>query len=49
MPHRTSHTFNDPEAAAVNQVVSAMSDHYKAAIGKGHSPADSWLIPNSQF
>lgn len=48
-PYITSHPWNDSEAAAIKQVVSAMSEHYMAALGAGHKPDESWLTPNKQF
>ena len=48
-PYITSRSWNDSQAAAIKQVVSAMSEHYMAALGKGHKPDDSWLTPNKQF
>lgn len=48
-PYVTSRPWNDSEAAAINQVVSAMNEHYSAALGKGHKPDESWLALNKHF
>jgi hypothetical protein len=48
-PYVTSRPWNDSEAAAINQVVSAMNDYYSEALGKGHKPEESWLTPNQHF
>ena len=48
-PYMTSRPWNDTEAAAINQVVSAMNDHYRDAINAGKIPDESWLTPNASF
>jgi hypothetical protein len=40
-PYVTSRPWNDTEPAAINQVVSAINEHYSAAVRAGHTPDDS--------
>ena len=49
VPHVTHRPWHDSEAAAINQVVSALNDRYAEAIARGHKPDASWLTPNQHF
>ena len=48
-PYRTSRPWNDTEASAINQVVSAMNEHYSDALRVGKTPDDSWLTLDESF
>jgi hypothetical protein len=47
--YQTSRPWNDNVSAAINQVIHGLTDHYQAAVKNGHTPEDSWLVPNPKF
>lgn len=47
--YRTSIGSAETEAAALHQAVSGFTMYYDIAMRDGHSPDDSWLIPNPNF
>lgn len=47
--YETSRPWNDNVGAAINQVIFGLIEHYRAAVKNGHTPDDSWLVPNLKF
>jgi hypothetical protein len=48
-PYRTSHPWGDDEAYALHLAVRSITQYYNEAVRLGHSPSESWLVPNENF
>jgi hypothetical protein len=48
-PYETSRPWNDNIYAALNQVIHGLTFHYLSSVRNGHTPDDSWLVPNPNF
>ncbi len=48
-PYDTSRPWNDDLGSALHQVVSGITEYYKAAITNGHTPDETWLEVNKDF
>ena len=45
-PYHPSLPWGDDAAYALHRAVDAIASYYKAAVKEGHTPKDSWLVPN---
>ncbi|CAB1260662.1 hypothetical protein ABHP77_000780 [Vibrio cholerae] len=48
-PYFPSRTSASSEAQAINLAIESTTSFLKNAISEGHSPEDSWLVPNQDF
>lgn len=47
--YRPSNPSGDYEAYALHRAITAITDYYDTAVKNGHTPDESWLIPNKHF
>jgi hypothetical protein len=48
-PYQTNRQYEDSEAYALHRAVHSLTQYYDEAVGQGHTPNDSWLVPNDSF
>ncbi|TMC91016.1 MAG: hypothetical protein E6J11_20690 [Chloroflexi bacterium] len=48
-PYYPSRTCSESERGAIRQAISTTVSFLKVAIGEGHAPSESWLVPNEDF
>jgi hypothetical protein len=48
-PYTTSRPWDTTESGALRRAVDCLLSYYKEAIQAGHSPDESWLVPNEYF
>jgi hypothetical protein len=48
-PYRTSRPWGDDEAYSLHLAVKTITQHYNEAVRQGHTPSESWLVPNEHF
>lgn len=45
-PYRQSRPYWDDVPYALHRAISSITDYYREAVRAGHTPAESWLVPN---
>ena len=49
LPHTINQPFFCPENQVLDELTATMTNFYNQAIGRGYSPSENWLVPNTGF
>jgi hypothetical protein len=49
LPHTINQPFFCAENTVLDDLTATMTNFYNQAIGRGYSPSENWLVPNTGF